>query len=40
MKTKVLACYTLADENKKILPPEIELELYPMHYIANHRDFN
>lgn len=29
MKSKVFACYTLADEFQKILPPEIDLELLP-----------
>lgn len=35
MKAKVIACYTLADEIQKILPPEIDLELLPY---ALHRE--
>lgn len=35
MKVKIFACYTLADEIQKILPPEIELELLPY---ALHRE--
>ncbi|MDQ7095120.1 DUF1638 domain-containing protein [Desulfosporosinus sp. PR] len=29
MKAKIFACYTMADEIRAILPPEIELELLP-----------
>jgi len=35
LKVKIFACYTLADEIQKILPPEIELELLPY---ALHRE--
>ena len=35
MKAKILACYTLADEIRKILPPDMELELLPY---ALHRE--
>lgn len=35
MKAKVFACYTLADEIQKILPPMIDLELLPY---ALHRE--